>query len=375
MHLSLYTALTLVVLVQCFFLAIVFWRRGQLADRLLAGCALVLGLNLALDAALFENVPVGNLSPLDKILISYGLLFLVGPLLGGYYAAVLSPTFQLRPLHARHTVVAGLAVIVAYWLVKPVLLATPAPPNFLFWTWHPLHLVANLHLGVYLLATFGLLRRTQRQHQAQAPPTDFSAQTFRKRLSQLLTLAAFVWLNWSLANLLHQEWLFLVLGVGMITLVYGLGYYAQAYRPPAVTSAQSETHPSEKYARSTLTPRAAEHVAQRLTAAMEKEKLYQLPNLTLDSLAERMEVSPHELSQVINQNLATNFYELLNRYRVRTACAALADPNFAQQNLLSIAYEVGFQSKSTFNAAFKKHTGLTPSAYRTQLQTVVNGSS
>jgi AraC-like DNA-binding protein len=69
------------------------------------------------------------------------------------------------------------------------------------------------------------------------------------------------------------------------------------------------------------------------------------------------------VAQVLNEGLAVNFYEFVNEYRVREAQSRIADPRSADQTLLTIAFESGFNSKASFNRAFKRVTGQTPSAY------------
>jgi len=130
-----------------------------------------------------------------------------------------------------------------------------------------------------------------------------------------------------------------------------------AFVPPA--------HPEKpRYARSGLDPEAIARIREQVLALMETEKLYSQPDLTLQALAERLGISPHNLSEVLNTVFGQSFYDFVNGYRVREVQALLADPNRAHLTILALAMEAGFSSKSTFNAAFKKHTGLTPSAYR-----------
>ncbi len=75
-----------------------------------------------------------------------------------------------------------------------------------------------------------------------------------------------------------------------------------------------------------------------------------------------MGVSTHHLSQSINEILKLNFYELINRYRVEEAKNKIREET--EKSLLQVAFEVGFNNKASFNNAFKKHVGMTPSKYR-----------
>ena len=117
-----------------------------------------------------------------------------------------------------------------------------------------------------------------------------------------------------------------------------------------------------KYHRSALDPAAAERIAGKLHLAMERDSLHADPSLTLGDLAERLGATPHKLSQVLNERLGTSFYDYVNGWRVERARALLAAS--PSSTILTVALECGFNSKSTFNAAFRKATGTTPSRWR-----------
>jgi len=113
-----------------------------------------------------------------------------------------------------------------------------------------------------------------------------------------------------------------------------------------------------------LQPREAEALTTRLVAVMDAERPYRQADLTLGDLAERVGTTPHRLSEVLNSQLGVSFYDFVNGYRVREVQSRLVGPDGARLTYLAIALEAGFASKSTFNAAFKKLTGMTPSAFR-----------
>jgi AraC-like DNA-binding protein len=117
-------------------------------------------------------------------------------------------------------------------------------------------------------------------------------------------------------------------------------------------------------ARSGLTPRMATQLKQKLLATMDTERPYRNENLTLADLAAQLGTTPHRLSEVLNASLNATFYDFVNGYRVRDVQERLAGPDGAQRTYLALALDAGFASKSTFNAVFKKHTGMTPSEYR-----------
>jgi AraC-like DNA-binding protein len=107
-------------------------------------------------------------------------------------------------------------------------------------------------------------------------------------------------------------------------------------------------------------------IVERATQLMENEKVYLQTDLTLQNLADKLEVQSYLLSQAINERLQKNFYDLVNGYRVDEAKRLLLDPKSKNTKVLAVAFDSGFNSKTTFNTVFKKFTGLTPSEFREQ---------
>jgi len=103
-----------------------------------------------------------------------------------------------------------------------------------------------------------------------------------------------------------------------------------------------------------------------LEPLMYNDKIYTNPDLTLDLLAEKLGISARTLSNVINGHYGCNFFEYVNNYRVEEAKRLLSSHEFYKTSMLDIMYEVGFNSKATFNGFFKKVEGITPSEYRKQ---------
>jgi len=107
-----------------------------------------------------------------------------------------------------------------------------------------------------------------------------------------------------------------------------------------------------------------EGIVQRITVLMEKDKLYQETELTVQQLAEKLGLPTYQVSQAINEGMERNFYDLVNTYRVEEAKQLLLDPENRNYTILSVGFEAGFNSKTTFNTVFKKFTGLTPTEFR-----------
>ena len=104
-----------------------------------------------------------------------------------------------------------------------------------------------------------------------------------------------------------------------------------------------------------------------LKKAVQAGLYYQDPELSLNSLAEKLELTTHELSRIVNQGLKKSFNDFINEYRVADVVQKMTDPAYDHITLLGIAYESGFNSQSTFHRAFKEMTGKTPAEYKKEL--------
>ncbi|WP_024769830.1 helix-turn-helix domain-containing protein [Aquimarina macrocephali] len=119
----------------------------------------------------------------------------------------------------------------------------------------------------------------------------------------------------------------------------------------------------EKYAKSGLTDKLAEDLYKNLMKLMIEEGLYKDSTLSLNDLASKLDVHPNYLSQTINEKERKNFYDFVNTFRVEEFKRLVKINNNQQFTLLALAYDCGFNSKSSFNRYFKKRTGKTPSQY------------
>jgi AraC-like DNA-binding protein len=105
-------------------------------------------------------------------------------------------------------------------------------------------------------------------------------------------------------------------------------------------------------------------IASKLEHAMKEDKLFLQDNLSLNKLSESISETENHISETLSQFLQTKFFQFVNSFRIEEAKKALQD---SDKLVTSIAFDVGFNSKSTFNTAFKKIVGYSPSAYRNSL--------
>lgn len=236
-----------------------------------------------------------------------------------------------------------------------------APIFYLF-----LYLAQLPHMLIYLLLTIRLINK----HSLQAKSASSSMEASRLRWLQILAIGfgAFfcLWMlyNFSrMAGIPYYRAIDYFTTYSMTILIYTIGY--TALRQPEIFSGSlPEAKNGPKYEKSTLTEQQADRYLADLLALMKSEKPFFNSELKLPELAAQLSIPPHHLSQIINEKLNQNFFDFLNYYRVEEVKKRLQDKRNRHFTILSIAFDAGFNNTTSFNSAFKKFSGMTPSAYR-----------
>ncbi|WP_281556193.1 helix-turn-helix transcriptional regulator [Thalassomonas sp. RHCl1] len=222
--------------------------------------------------------------------------------------------------------------------------------------------------GAYLAATF----RLQSQHRLQLMER-FSSIEKRSMdwLKVILVLWGCVWLLFALEyaiGFLGWRWF----GAGSVLPVLEalvLMIFAHfALKQPVLEEADKGEPQTRQVRTTTLALTQMEQIADKLKTVMSKEALFLEDELSLKRLSEAVSVSENYISETLSQFLNTNFFQFVNSYRIEQAKSLLVSTD---KTVSTIVFEVGFNSKSTFNAAFKKAAGVTPSAYRKQEKLLV----
>jgi AraC-like DNA-binding protein len=244
---------------------------------------------------------------------------------------LLLPTDGLRAVFTSGTLPEGMAPW-RFTMIGPALFACST---------------AYLAAAIYLIVQY---RERLKQQRADAD---------RQGLRWLLIMAAWQLAIWAVALIQATT---SVAGIshwtiyGTVSLwVFALGYMSLR-RPEPIQLAPDpppENSAPDKYG----------DVLARLDELMQQDQLFRQPALTIATLAKRSGYPQYLVSEGINRERGGNFYEYVNRWRIDAAKTAI-DQADATQTLIDIAYDVGFTAKSTFNQAFKRYAGMTPSAYR-----------
>lgn len=220
----------------------------------------------------------------------------------------------------------------------------------------------------WCLSYLRLRRHEQNIRQITSATTEIDLSWLRYFL-WVLAAVVLIWLNLALFNF---TLLFDFTPLLYLVSVYFLAYFALKQREiypftkvalqelDIIISADTNAK-TEK--RQRLTDSQTAFLKEKLENLMQSEKAYLDNELSLPALARRVGVSIHELSYLINDAFGENFYSFVNRYRIEEAKRLLLSDKYETLNILGIAHEAGFNSKTTFNTAFKKSSGLSPSEF------------
>ena len=142
-----------------------------------------------------------------------------------------------------------------------------------------------------------------------------------------------------------------------LILIYPLGQR----HPKFYQMLQTEVK-ERRYKKYLLAGQNVEWILEQMTSLMEEQMLFTDETLTLKGLADRLSITPHQLSQLLNDKLNTNFSNYINQYRIREAQRILIDE--PERSVLTIAFEVGFNNKASFYDAFSRFNNVSPHKYR-----------
>lgn len=153
----------------------------------------------------------------------------------------------------------------------------------------------------------------------------------------------------------HLDYIY-VLPIGILFYFISLKLFRTNWKP---------VETNEKYLGSSLSQAKISDFASKINQLMIDEKLYLNHTLRLQHLAEKTQISRHQLSQVINQHFNLSFFDFINKFRVEEAKTLIS--NHPEYTLLQVAFDSGFNNKTSFVNAFKKFEGLTPSKFRERI--------
>ena len=339
--------------------------KGRLrsANRYLAGFFIMTAVDvIGWAAALFPSALA------DALILRLPLAYLQMPLLYAYAVTLCFP--GRRP--GLPLLAGGAAALAGALALVPRALAMIAPDQPpMPWVASGADLVAQtaaLHVQFYAYAALMarlLLRYRETYRRTHSNPDDLTFIWLSVLVAvsiaahTLVLVKALAWLGG------HTEAPVLELVVGLVAAAITCALtLAALFRQDLFLGVPDETRDAPPRPGEAVRPEPDPQAVARLERHMTEQEPFLDPSLTIRTLARRLGMGQRELSNLINQQMGVHFFDFVNRYRVDKAAAFLADPAQADTSVLEIALQSGFNSKSSFNAAFSRHRGQTPTAHR-----------
>lgn len=365
-HITLYDAAFFGMLFVCFTFILLLWfgKINRVANRFLAIALAVVALwitrILAIDIQLQSYLPHWDSLPIQFLLA-------LGPLIYFYVLKITRPEYKFRWKDLLHF--SPLLLEQAVLLLEINEINRTGAETYTTHT-HALskpvlQLLIFISLITYLYRSHKLIENFYRR--LQPVLMDRSRLEFRW-LRRLLAATALLWLLWLAYTAIDYFGYRNQLGIDVYYPVYiffaaiMIWTAAAAFlKPQAALLIQPV--PAVK-------PPPSNELKQKgiwLKNTVKQNHYYQDQELSLNSLAEKLGMHPHELSRIINIALKKNFNDFINEYRVQDVAAKMQDPAYDRITLLGMAYDAGFNSKATFIRAFKQLTGKNPAEYKREL--------
>ena len=347
--------------IQGFVLTFLLFHKKRYYDRYLGILTLFFSINIALSEFV---VSVFDATPEEYLFFFGPFQLILGPVLYFYIRSMIGQSSNFALKNITHFIPVCLYIIIS--IVYHIVPSSPMGQhitsqmttiNIFIWC------MIFIQLGFYI----HLIEAKRKIHRNNLKECRSSLKGYELKWPGQL-IKVFVVLNFS--NVIILFW---YIGdhhrIGIqktIALLYCFCIYYLGYRgllQKHVINMELNKKDSNKYGRSSLSKERIEYYWSKLESYMEKEKPYLIPALKLTDLAEKLGLSPHHLSQIFTR-MNRSFYEYINSYRIETCKKILKDPSKKHLSILQLAFEGGFNSKTTFNTLFKNATGLTPTQFR-----------
>ena len=365
MDLSLISYLSFLITFQLLFVGIflITHKKGIRRNNILLGTIFVMiawnigDLTLQMAGVVFKW---DFLQQLDD-----GFFFLYGPLFYLYAQGVIFKDFKLSSRNLLH--------LIPYLLLTISLLSSPNLTRFqseeiitdLPWQVYLINALMYAHIFVYLGLTYKSLwkyRLIIKNKYSQIDQINLDWLSSSLNTFGLLTFVSLIHNFITLAG--NRSVLIVTLLLLLIFIFYFVNkVILKALRQPEIFAGITQNE-SAKYLGSNLTPDQIEEYQKQLVDLCSTEKPFLNPQVSLTDLSEKLSVSTKHLSQVINQSFNKSFFDFINTYRIQEAQQILKESMDDKLTVLEVMYQAGFNSKSSFNTAFKKETGQTPTEFR-----------
>lgn len=340
-------------------------RKNRYANRFMAMLGITVTLLIAFP--LINQTPLFSRLPLLFIYLICSPL-LIPPFIFLYTRFLISPTSRFRISDGSHF------LIFLGWFIFLSIKHMTAP-NGIFEYIRTNHIVLKTDMWINILQSITyhiyilyLLKQYSRDIRESFSSIEKISLNWLKTMAVLgVAFGFFMLLTFAVGPMLDLPEFDsgVMITLAMIMMLFVISYLA--IRQPEIFQVAVDAKTlRKKYQTSGLSSEKSKKLKKSLLQTMERDKPYLNSLLSINDLARKLEVPPWYVSQVINEKFNQNYFDFINKYRVAEAKKQLADPSKTHLSILDIAYDAGFNSKSTFNTAFKKYHNTTPSHFRKQ---------
>lgn len=325
------------------FLAIFLWiysKGNQISNKILSILLVVLSFRVGKSVFMefAEDIDI------KLIFVGLGTLMAIGPLFYLYTLSYLTDKFRFKKRYLVHFIPSVVGICFGFYMDELAYRTLPV----LFFAF--IFLAYYLHYLIYLLISY--LRMYQGKKEGLNPNA--------YALIRLLFIALLaIWIAYVLN--LFDEFIPYIAGPILYTLVAYLVSFI------VIQKGYIQSSDLTKYKTTNISDEQMDDLFKKVIRLVVAEKQFKEEELTLKSLSSALKVSTQILSMVINKQSGTNFNSYINHHRIREAVSMFEDEQYNNHTIASIAFEVGFNSITSFNAAFKKQTKQTPLVFRKHL--------
>jgi AraC-like DNA-binding protein len=283
---------------------------------------------------------------------------LIGPILLLYIKSISTKDFQFRTKHLLHLLPFMLVLIFDLLNRKNFPLI---PENRTFYLIYCIEISFILvQFLIYIIVSFIFARKLIIQNISERSSKEYIDPWY---VRNIVLIISFTWIIYTM-YCIQTYFRFYAPTRVVEAIFYSLFSYWILYYELSGQRITSVNNFATRYRSSTLPPEEALKYKAMILEYICKNESFKDHNITLGKFSKNLSLTPHVVSQVINEQLSCNFNDFINSYRVDEAKKMLRDAGMKNITVASIAYDCGFNTLSAFNTAFKKFTGLTPSQFR-----------
>jgi AraC-like DNA-binding protein len=371
----LWTSVFIVSIAQGFFLIsliILRWAANRIASAFMS--AMLVIMMLTNFGYLVIRTDLNNYIP-KFFAVPFGMILLYGPLIYLYSGSILNSEFRWKRKYWLHFIPYLLQLALnfpiflagqkSWFWFNETFLAGELPINFQEKITFALQ---DIHLFVYLLITWRRIQSATKDLGNTRFVLSVAMRIIWIRQLSFCFLLILVTVSFLYILILTEGHYIPVTNYAYTTVMSAVIYFI-AYKMVLNPGLISPDFAKKYKSYMPFAGADGEKYINRLESLMERNKIFTNPELKLAELSKEVGLPAHQVSKLINEKMGKSFSDYINELRVAEFIRRMNDRQYASYSIFGIAMDVGFNSKSSFNTAFKKITGKSPSAYKSDEQT------